>query len=257
MTIVAAVKVRDGLILGTDSMTQISQGTQLVKSYSNARKLFQILDRPIAVATYGLGNIGQRSIEGIVLDFCQTEDAHAGSVEGVARGLYQFVRPLYDSEFQNVPPDEQPVLGFYMGGYSEGGSPFPEEFEIVLPLAGDPSRARAADQFGAGWRGIGAPFTRLYKGWDPMLRERLASQGMSATDIDALLDGLETPVVYDGMPVQDAVNFCTFILDTTIGFTTYHWGAPSCGYPLQLATILADVGFEWVARLELRVSRYA
>ena len=43
MTIVCSVKVRDGLILGTDSMTQISApmddgGVQVLKSYSNARK---------------------------------------------------------------------------------------------------------------------------------------------------------------------------------------------------------------------------
>jgi len=55
MTIVAAVKVRDGLILGTDSMTQITvqtpQGPQVLKAYSNARKLFQIGDRRIGVMT--------------------------------------------------------------------------------------------------------------------------------------------------------------------------------------------------------------
>ena len=62
MTIVASVKVRDGLILGTDSMTQISsmteEGPQLLKGYSNARKLFQIEPRPVGVMTYGFGNIG-------------------------------------------------------------------------------------------------------------------------------------------------------------------------------------------------------
>jgi len=106
MTIVAAVKVRDGLILGTDSMTQISvnteNGPQVLKAYSNARKLFQIKDRPIGVATYGLGNIGNRSIEGLVLDYCRTEPAALPTIAEVTQGLYEFVRPLYDTQFADV-----------------------------------------------------------------------------------------------------------------------------------------------------------
>src|SRR6266508_825760 len=259
MTIVASVKVRDGLILGTDSMTQISvdtpEGPQLLKTYSNARKLFQIIDRPIAVATFGLGNLGQRSIEGVVLDFCGTDEALAATTHEVAQGLYEFVAPLYEAVFQGVNEDARPLLGFYLAGYSEG-APFPEEFEFMLPRDLDPIPARAADQFGTSWRGIDMPFTRLYKGWDPRIRERLSASGMNENDIQGLLDDLETPVIYDGMPVQDAINFCTYILDTTIGWTTYHIGAPSCGYPLQVATILADVGFEWIAQLELQLERY-
>src|SRR5204863_5776898 len=103
MTIVASVKVRDGLILGTDSMTQISapteQGPQLLKSYSHARKLFR-LSETFAVATYGLGNIGNRSIEGLVLEFSRTGPArNAPTVASLAEALHAFVRPQYDSQF--------------------------------------------------------------------------------------------------------------------------------------------------------------
>ena len=63
MTIVASVKVRDGLILATDGMTQIqgrvAQPPGVLKSYENARKLFQVGELPIGVMTFGLGNIGQ------------------------------------------------------------------------------------------------------------------------------------------------------------------------------------------------------
>jgi hypothetical protein len=55
MTIVASVKVRDGLALGTDSMTNIVSTTggarNVLKTYSNARKLFQLGDWPIGVMT--------------------------------------------------------------------------------------------------------------------------------------------------------------------------------------------------------------
>jgi hypothetical protein len=135
VTIVCSVKVRDGLILGTDSMTQISApmddgGVRVLKSYSNARKLFQVGEAPIGVMTYGLGNIGNRSIEGLVLDF--SRDAQQVSVEATAAGLYEHVKGQYDAVFGEVPVEQKPVLGFYLAGYSQG-EPFPEEFEFLLP----------------------------------------------------------------------------------------------------------------------------
>jgi len=258
MTIVASVKVRDGLILGTDSMTQISAptpegGVTVLKAYSNARKLFQVGDIPIGVMTYGLGNLGNRSIEGLVLDF--SRNAEPGSVENVSRGLYDYVKEQYDNVFEGVADEQRPVLGFYIAGYTQGEA-FPEEFEFLLPRDPEPFRARDVETFGASWRGVDAPFMRLYKGFDAyVIPPRLAEKGMSQEDIDAVLEseGLETQVLFDGMPVQDAINFAVYILDTTIGWTTFQLGAPACGRPLQVATILADTGFIWVAKPELTV----
>ena len=169
MTIVASVKVRDGLILATDSMTQISVPTdaQVLKSYSNARKLFQIAPQ-MGALTYGLGNIGQRSIEGVVLDFLSTYGDGSTSVQDVSGALYDFVKFQYEGVFAGAEPDERkPALQLFVApGYSEG-QPFPEEFEFLLPRDDAPLAARPADVFGASWRGIDAPFTRLYKGFDP------------------------------------------------------------------------------------------
>jgi hypothetical protein len=253
VTIVASVKVRDGLILGTDSMTQISaqteQGPQLLKSYSNARKLFQISNRRIGVMTYGLGNIGQRSIEGVVFDYQGQAAAQGATVQEVAQGLFNFVKPLYDAEFVDSQASDYAAVGFFVAGYSDG-QPFPEEWEFLLPRDEAPFPARPPDTFGASWRGIDAPFTRLYKGFDPyILPGRMNEKGVSDEDIGAVLDpaGLETWVIFDGMPLQDAVNFAVYILDTTIGWSTFQVGVPTCGKPLQVATIRADTGFHWVA----------
>jgi hypothetical protein len=257
VTIVASVKVRDGLILGTDSMTQITMrgaGAQVLKAYSNARKLFQIGHLPIGAMTYGAGNIGERSIEGIVLDFRRSIDPAAASVEEVAQRLYEYVRPLYAEAFGPLPADQQPVLGFFVAGYSDGAQ-FAEEFEFALPHDAAPRAPRGPQAFGASWRGINSPFMRIYKGYDGRVRDRLLERGLEEAAVNELLTDLETPVIYNGMPLQDAVNFCSYILHTTIGYTTFEVGVPTCGYPLQVATISADNGFEWVARPELSVSR--
>jgi len=256
---VASVKVRDGLILGADSMTQIQQAApdgnvHVMKAYSNARKLFQINDAPIGVTTWGPGNLGNRSIEGMVLDFCRTDEASDMSVLGVASALHAFVRGHYEQNFADVPVEQRPVLGFYIAGYTDG-APFPDEYEFELPNDTEPQLARSADAFGSSWRGIWLPFTRLYYGFDPIVEMRLRERGFDDQAMAELRDGLETQVIYDGMPVQDAINFCAYILETTIGWATYAIGVPSCGHPLQIATILADGSFNWVARPELRVGR--
>jgi hypothetical protein len=255
VTIIASVKVRDGLILATDSMSHIYGGVpgqqqEFLKAYENARKLFQIGDLPIGVMSYGIGNVGQRSIEGLMLDFADVVESRKG-VKAVAKALYDFIKEHYDREFGEA--GEPPTLGFYLAGYSPK-APFPEEWEFLLPRDAAPFEARPEDVFGASWRGVDIPFTRLWMGFDPRLFERLKQHGLSDEQIREMIEDLETPAIYTGMPVQDAINFATYILNATIGYSGFSIGVPVCGGPLQVATILADRGFAWIARPDLRVS---
>lgn len=246
MTICASVKVRDGLVLGTDSMTQIwGEGDTgklgIIKTYSNARKLFQIDELPVGVMTYGIGNLGSRSIQGLIREF-SVDCPEECNVESLSQSLYDFFNKSYQEQFKDTP--DPPLLGFYVAGYSKG-KPFPEEWEFLLPRDTESHLVRPLDQFGASWRGIAIPFTRLYKGIDPRLLKELIDAGVP----EELLSKYESPIVYDGMPVQDAINFVKFILQTTIGLANFEVGTPSCGRPLQIATVLPPdtvPGFRWI-----------
>ena len=253
MTICASVKVRDGIVLGTDSMTQILGQDQngnraMVKTYSNARKLFHIGKLPIGVMTYGLGNLGRRSIQGCVREF---SSAYSGepNVEAVGKELFEFFGKSYQDEFGATPGAR---LGFFVAGIASD-QPFPEEVEFQLPTDREPHQVRPTDQFGASWRGLDLPFTRLYKGFDPRSVEELKKLGVSEEVIDKAVKGFESPVAYDGMPLQDAINFVVFILQTTIRLATFELGSASCGGPLQIATILPETGFQWVQEPTLAV----
>jgi hypothetical protein len=257
MTIVASVKVRDGLILATDSMTQIHgqspQGPpQFLKGYENARKLFQVGKLPIGVMTYGLGNIGQRSMEGLIREFSSTKLGQRKKVETIAQALYGFIKGKYEEQGY-AQLQEPPALGFYIAGYSPNGH-FPEEWEFVLPRDAKAVRVRASEDFGANWRGIDFPFTRLWMGFGLRIPERLAAKGWSQKEIGELVGDLQTPALYDGMPVQDAVNFANYILRVTIGYTEFSVGHSACGGPIQLATVLPDEEFKWIERPDLRIS---
>jgi hypothetical protein len=262
MSIVACVKVYDGIVLGAESMTQlwsqpIPGQTQFVKAYGNARKLFQIADLPFGVLTYGAGNIGQRSIESFIDEFNEkliTE--HKGQIshlkgEQIVTEFFDHIRAPYDQTFGQIPPAQKPILGFYLAGFSPG-SHLGSEWEFVLPQSDKPAKPRSGEaEFGASWRGVSVPFTRLYSGFDPRIVGMLAAQNIPPDVIEKIQNiakTLQSPIAFDGMPLQDAIGFCRFILDTTIGQCAYEFGVPSCGGPLQIAVITRREKFSWILK---------
>lgn len=240
-------------------MSQLfTQGTapgqpQFVKAFSNARKLFQIAKLPFGALAYGAGNIGNKSIESLLDEFNQRREIREDrpySVQEVAGKLLAFIRSPYESAFGGSAPEQRPLLGFYLAGYSPAQH-LGNEWEFILPSDTAPRQARPDDQVGANWRGIALPFVRLHSGVDPRLFEILQAQGLDNNVIEsvrAAAQGLVSQVVFDGMPLKDAIGFCRFILETTINTSTYEAGVPSCGGPLQIAIITRTDGFAWVAK---------
>ncbi len=259
MTIVAAVKSRDCLVLGTDSMTQVigalgppaqtppgtpskpPEAPGFLKGYSNATKLFQVANLPIGVATWGAGNIGSLSIGGLVSDYQPLAEA---TVQAVAEGLGESIQTAYNANFGSLPKDKMPALGFFVGGYSNK-QPLAELWEIRFP-GPTISQVRGQQDFGANWRGIELPFSRLHFGADPRIEQVLTQAGVAQPVIQKVMRSFESPVIFDSMPIQDAVGFAEHILKTTIAFTTYEVGYPTCGEPTQVAVIMRRKGFTWV-----------
>ena len=84
---------------------------------------------------------------------------------------------------------------------------------------------------------------RLYRGVDPRLVGTLTSKGITEKE----LEKFRSPIVFDGMPIQDAIDFSVFILQTTVNMARFEAGASSCGGPLWGAVITPS-GFEWMQR---------
>jgi hypothetical protein len=245
MTIVAAVKVYDGLVLGADSATQImgpglDGSVQLLKTYQNARKLFQFQDLPIGILTYGIGNIGKKSIETLLRDFDRANPVSKSSmysVQEVTTKVMSFFKSAYDEKHSDIKDiEKKPVLGFYVAGYSNQSTEG-EEWEFVLPKHTEPVKVREKNIFGSSWRGISIPFSRLYFGFDPRAKQDLIAKGIDQKTMEAVLDNYRASVIYDGMPIKVAVEFVKFILRTTIGLASYEVGAPSCSEPISVALI--------------------
>ncbi|MGA3294386.1 MAG: hypothetical protein ABSE45_10445 [Candidatus Acidiferrales bacterium] len=266
MSIVASVKVYDGIVIGAESMTQLFANVPgnpqpvCIKAYSHARKIFQV--GKLGVLTFGGGNIGNRSIESFVDEFGDQEKALPDdtdrSVQGVTGRLLTFMRGHYNGGFEAVPEAQRPQIGFYVAGYSPG-QPLGSEWEFMLPTAQQPTQARPDGAMGASWRGIQIPFTRLFFGVDPRIEQILTQVGMNQAQIGAFRDSVNTQlrssVAFDGMPLQDALGFCRFIIEVTIGLSTYEMGVPTCGGRINIAVITHSAGFQWISEPRLNFGR--
>ncbi len=255
MSVIATVKVYDGIVLGAESMTQLianvsGQSPQLVKAYENAQKLFQIGEMPIGLLTYGIGNIGRRSVESFAHEFSRIEASRADKtdVSETTKRFFDFIQEHYNQAFGSVPTDEQPGMGFVIAGYSDDQHSA-SEWEFILPQHTAPVPIGPQDTVGAIWRGVGNPFTRLMFGIDPGFEQKLRDTGASEEEVNRfkqVINQMKTNVAFDGMPLADAIGYCRFIIQTTIGWCKYALGWPACGGPIKLATITRGAGFEWI-----------
>ncbi|NQS97486.1 MAG: hypothetical protein HQ591_03445 [candidate division Zixibacteria bacterium] len=264
MSIIASIKVYDGLVLAADSMTtiigeEVSSGIKgVVKTYEFSNKLFQLKSLPVGLLTYGIGNIAQRSIESLLNEFMRKYDEIRGNtsenkhkIENITQRLLDFLRGVYKDFFKEIPEENMPKLGVLVGGYSPD-SVFAEEWEFILPNFDEIKLVRSTDNFGASWRGIVIPFTRLYRGIDPRTEQLLIKEGVSPDIVKKAHYAFESPIIFDGMPVQDAIDLAKFIIETTIGLSRFEAGPPSCGGPIDIAVILPDKQFKWIQKKELR-----
>ena len=175
-------------------------------------------------------------------------DREAVDVEKTTKRFFDFIHDHYEQVFGTMAPDQKPGLGFLVAGYSKGEH-LASEWEFALPQATEPVRVRPQDEIGTSWRGVAFPFTRLMFGVDPTLEQLLVQAGMPPGEVQRFKNAsasLATAVPFDGMPLQDAIGYCKFIIQTTIGWCTYALGAAMCGGPIRLATITPGAGFDWV-----------
>jgi len=267
MSIVVVVRVGDGLVMAADSASTLGatdptgKPLGVAKVFNNATKLIQLRDYPIGVASWGAGTIGSRTISSLVQEFANGRPAVSVdklAVETEARELQKFllkaheaVHGKYNGQGEGTAP-----LGVVLGGYSGTGF-FPEEYVFSIPKGEFvPKRNQLLPQggqdFGADWFGITDALIRFHHGRDDNLPRVLEQQGLTKDVIDrimaAIMAQLQYPVPFEGMPLQDAVDYCLFMAGLAVGRFRFVIGPELCGGPIDVATITRDVGFRWVQR---------
>lgn len=281
MTVCVSVKVSEGLVLAADSTAAIQgalgdpTGPQgILKTYDHVRKLSHIKDYPIGTLTWGAALIGARSVESLIKEYeykllsleeehekikerrmrgeSKSDERFEYDVKKIAEGLSKHVKGFYDKEFSSVPRDAGlPPLGILVSGYSSGQF-FPEQWLIEFPDAHELKKIRpdidGKPNFGAHWFGLTDAIIRLHWGRDDSAIDILANRfGVSKEEIFKLLEQLQYPVFFDGMPLQDAIDYAVYLINVAIGRFRFVIGAPLCGGDIDVAVITPNV-FTWVQR---------
>jgi hypothetical protein len=267
MSIVICIKVGEGLVLAADSVTTLQGASPdgrvaVLNTYEHARKLSHIGDLPIGSLTWGSEFIGKRNIESLLSEYenrmlSQTYDDEEKikpyKLKDIVQEIFQFMSQRYEEAYGTIAPEKKPPVGMLIAGYSYDEF-FPEEYRFVFPMHNAPERIRpdanGKPVYGATWQGQVDAIQRLYKGYDAGLRQVLVDKGIDATIVEELpkdLTRLEWPIIYDGMPLQDAIDLAQYLIEVVIGRFRFLPGPATCGGRIDIA-VITHKGFIWVRR---------
>jgi len=282
MTICVSVKVSEGLVLAADSTASINgtlqdnKGNQvsgILKTYDNAQKLSHLKDFPIGTLSWGLSQIGSRSVASLIKEYeyslpsleeenekirekrMRGDEVESNSyqfeVKSIAQGLFENIKKNYETEFAILPNDKRPPLGILISGYSSNKF-FPDQWEINFPLSNQITEPRpdvnGKPTFGANWFGLTESIIRLHWGRDDQLIDVLANHfKVSTEEIKPLVNQFQYPVAFDGMPLQDAIDYTVYLVNVVIGRFRFVVGAPLCGGEIDVAVITPNA-YTWIRR---------
>jgi len=266
MTVAVACNLAEGVVLGVDSAVTLGdeQGNVL-KTYEHAVKLFQLGEKPIGLATYGVGALGSRIIGSYVREF-EVEDPQQvvtkdATVKGIVEQLRLFFLKRYKNtvvpemetwtgkKFKDIPDKDKPVLGLAVGGFSAGAY-LSEVWEIRIPFHEGVHSATLwckEGQFRPVWFALNEPIFRYEKGYDRNLVGELKkyfaqlrgspltrAEDRAITDI---LNRYEYPIPFGGMPMEEGVAYVKFVVEMVINHHRFATGAPVVGGNVQIGLV--------------------
>ena len=274
MTICVSVKVSEGLVLAADSTAAIEgslgDGPRgVLKTYDHMRKLSRVKDYPIGTMTWGTAHIGARTVGSLIEEFeydlpslaeeeeklrearVRGDDAKPFSfrVKKIATSLAAWITGRYNGEFGTGDDAHRPPLGLLVSGYSSGEF-FPEQWLVEMGGKTQLRRLRpdqdGQPSFGANWFGMTDAIVRLHWGRDDgalaIISERFE---ITREEAGKILTPLEYPVLFNGMPLQDAIDYAVYLANVAIGRFRFVVGAPLCGGAIDVA-VITPRNFTWV-----------
>lgn len=267
MTIAIGCNLADGVVLGADSAMTLANAAGVLKVYNDAEKLFTLYSMPLAMVTYGSATLENRTIQSHIREFEAThnpEEISQSSVEDVCKRLWTFLRAVYERSCQAAgmdlavtPIEQRPALGLLVGGFG-AGQYLSEVWELAIH-ADTADRGVIAKRprgvFGCIWKGMTEGVVRFHKGFsfghlNAVIETIKGHAGVTIdTDlrrkIDEVVRSAEYYIPFDGMPLQEGVDYVRFLLDVMINQTRFVVGAPMCGGRVRIA-VVQTTGVQWV-----------
>jgi hypothetical protein len=277
VTVAVSCNLSDGVVLAVDSAVTLptDDDESIAKVYENAEKLFELGDRPIGVAVYGLGALGDRSIGSYLREFAVQSTAVADRTTQlleVVEAAREFFMDRYRREvvprverrlgqpWDQVPDDKKPSIGLVIGGFSPNAY-LSEVWQVVLPRAeasGSSELICPQGTFGTNWFAMFGPIRRYVKGFDPDLVEAvieyMEKRSTALTpdeegEVRELLNEYQYSIPYGAMPMEEGVAHARFLVELVVNHHRYATGAPVVGGRVHVGRVTYRHGaFEILGR---------
>jgi hypothetical protein len=252
MTIALGVACPEGLVLAADSRSSVLSQNKFRIATDYADKLFSLSDK-FAAVTFGWANLEGKTIAGQIAEFV-AQTKMPDNIDDTANELCRFMKARIDAHIAagRDPMPSYDTLGFVVGGFDASGVGHLKA--VWLPSATIVPGAMT-NAPGAMWYGETDVINRLYWGYDV---HRVDASKWAKRNRDAL-EKLSYSVQFQWFALQDAVDFATFVVCTTIdtqrftdGTSGNPGGSPTCGGPVQVVALTARGGIDWIQRTTLR-----
>jgi len=162
---------------------------------------------------------------------------------------------------KNIPFPRE--LNFIVAGFNQDNS-----YEVhSLHIPGNISKKKDSNdsglEYGVDWEGQGDVICRILKGYDSRISNisfvQDAVKKNGELNTIKQLGNLQYSIQWGAMPLQDAVDFCKLMIETTSAIQRFSDGivaapgeVPGVGGEVDIAIIRPDTGFQWLKRKELR-----
>lgn len=155
------------------------------------------------------------------------------------------------------------MINLLIAGYNKDGSH--EVYVCYIP--GEIQKKRNSrergKEYGANWIGQTDVVTRIILGYDGRIRNiKFVNESVhkyGKEEINKQLRNLEYAIQWGTMTLQDAVDFCTLMIQTTSaiqrfsdGITADPGDMPGVGGPVDVAVITPAKGFIWINKKKLK-----
>jgi hypothetical protein len=257
MTISIALKVGDGVVLGTDSASVLlSPENRPEALFVHAEKMLNLVPGlPVGLLAYGVGDLENRTIGRLARDLGSslgTGGKHGinprrHTLEEIGGRVWDFFHARYVRTFGSG--SDQPLLGFILAGYSAGsGDAEVWSIRVDRSEAAGPVRVMGeAEPDGLFFQGTTEPLSRLVRGASETLYARLLDLGLSSSAVIATLDA-SVPLWHVAMPLEDAAELVRYLAEVAAGYERFTPGIPLIAPPIELAVISPHDGFRWLRR---------
>jgi hypothetical protein len=237
----------------------------IAKVYENAVKLFQLGEKPVGIAVYGLAALGTRTIGSYIREFEVKNPQSVVTGQSTMKDITEQLRLFFLNEYQTkiipqveiqkakkfseIPDNQKPVLGLVVGGFS-AGEYLSEVWEIRIPFCQIAYSAIlwcGQGVFRPVWFSLNDPIVRYELGYDRNLIAELKQyfvklRGSPLTNAEdaaivAILNRYTYVIPFHVMPMEEGVAYVKFVVEMVINHHRFATGAPIVGGKVQIGLV--------------------